>query len=675
MLQLCRPRKVRDLWTFAEQEIVFPNGPDKDLRFSVHRQPYTALWFLAHAQATSTVEELDGVADCSGLNVFICVGPTQSGKTLSTLVIPALWHLFEHEETICCLVPDEDMVNDKWQEDFRPVIEKSRYARYLPRGGQGSRNGKVTDAVRFTNGVTLKFLTGGGDDKSVAGFTTRVLLATELNAFGKLSEASSEGNRWTQAIGRTRAFGDRAVIYGECTVDTESGLVWSEYMNGTASRIAMPCGYCGDYVTLEREHLVGWQGAKTVVQAKAMARWCCPACGVIWEPGERELFARGSVLLHKRQEVRGSGTVDTDTLTPGRLLPGYHIEGDRPETFTLGLRWSAADNMFTTAGQVAVEEWQRMNASVDEQSDERKLRQFVWALPIEDESESTLTVSAHAVRRRMGGHPRGIVPEGYRLAAFLDLGKRLCHYGVMAGHDRYAFVDTGVIEVPTGDRTTEEGLKLALWQWYDRVLEGWGPQAQRPGIVNVDSGKWNTVVYEFIRDVAKLQSGVMWFAAKGHGISQDQGRVYQLPDQRTTKLPYVGDHYHLRFQEAHGIYLLHQDSDWWKSKVHSGLTTEIGEPGSLVLWQDEPNAQDIWTLSKHLTAERGVEEFDVKRGMVTRWERMNRNNHLLDCAYGCLVGLDYLAVVEALTKARPAPQQRQESTPSRGGGVFNWDRT
>ena len=301
MLAACRPRRVRDLWTFAEAEIILPDGPFRGLRFSVATQPYTAVWFQAHAEATGSGARYG--ADCSGLNVFINVGPTQSGKTLSTLVIPVLWHLFEHEETVCVLVFDEDMANDKWQEDFKPAIEKSRFAKYLPKSGEGSRNGKVTDAVRFTNGVTLKFLTAGGSDQSVAAFTSRVLAVTELNAFGKISESSSEGNRWAQARGRLRAYGDRAVVYGECTVSTETGLVWTEYTNGTASRMAMPCGYCGEYVTLGREHLVGWQGAKSVVEAKRDARWVCPACGVIWAPGDRERFARGMVLVHAGQEI------------------------------------------------------------------------------------------------------------------------------------------------------------------------------------------------------------------------------------------------------------------------------------------------------------------------------------------------------------------------------------
>jgi len=367
---------------------------------------------------------------------------------------------------------------------------------------------------------------------------------------------------------------------------------------------------------------------------------------------------------------------DPAGLKPGRLLPGYAIEGKRPETFTLGYRWSAADNMFTNAGLIAIEEWKKLNATVDEQSDERKLRQFVWALPIEDTQESTLTVSANVVRRRMSQHGRGIVPADCGLSGFLDLGQRVCHWAVVAGADRYAVVDAGVVEVPQGDRTVEDGIRLALWQWYDRVIEGWS-DGRKPSIVGVDSGKWSTVVYEFIREVSKLNSGVMWFATKGHGLSQDQGRVYTMPEKRTEAVRYIGDRYHLRLQEEHRIYLMHMDSDAWKSRVHASLTTEMGEPGSLVLWQAGQEDTDVWTLSKHLTAEKGIEEFDPKRGMVKRWVRTNRNNHLLDCVYGCLVGLDYLKVVHDATEAaRHAKPQQQTGSGSKPApaGPFRWEK-
>lgn len=658
MLQGYRPRRIRTLREFMESEIRIPDGPDKGLRFTCVRQPYTALWFDAHAQA---------MAGESGLNTFIGVGPTQSGKTLSMFIGPAMFHLFEIRESIACLVPDENMVNDKWQEDFLPAIRASRFADQLPTSGQGARGGRVSDAVRFKNGTTLKFLTAGGDDKSVAGFTTRVLFVTELNKFNQRSTTSSEGNRFAQAAGRLRAYGDRAMIYAECTVDTEAGLVWTEYRNGTSSRIAMPCGYCGDYVTLGRENLTGWEDAKNAVEATRLAHWNCPACGTVWDKGDREKFAQGSVLIHNGQEVRRVAEAGPVPLTPGALLPGYELTGEQPETFTLGFRWSAVDNMFTDAGRVGMEEWKRVHATADEESAERELRQFVWALPIEDTTQSTLSISAQAVRRRQGRDERGVIPEGWDIAAFMDLGQRLCHWAVVAGRERYQVVDVGYIEVPSGDMPVEQALGIAMWQFYDRCGQGWG--GRQPGTMFIDSGKWTTAVYDFVRQ-ASAQGARGLFATKGHGMSQDQSRVYAMPDALSAKLPYIGDRYHIRLQEAHGIYLVHMDSDAWKSRVHSALAAPLGEEGSLVLWKDDPRAADLWSLSKHLTAEVGVTEFDPKRGNVQRWERKNANNHFLDCVYGALVGLDYQQVVAEAAQRPAAAASSGQGKP----GVFRWTR-
>lgn len=368
---------------------------------------------------------------------------------------------------------------------------------------------------------------------------------------------------------------------------------------------------------------------------------------------------------------------DPALLVPGRLLPGYRIVGERPETFTLGYRWSAPDNMFSNAGIVGMEEWKKVNASINEESDERKLRQFTWALPTDELNDATLTVSASAIRRRMGRLRRGMVPTDWNVSAFLDLGKRVCHWAVVAGLDRYQIVDTGVVEVPSGDRSTEEGIRIALWEFYDRVMEGWGEPRQRPGIALVDSGKWSSVVYPFIREVSQMNTGVMWFATKGHGVSQSQAKVYLTPEKRNEIVRYIGDQYHLRLQEAHRIYLLHMDADTWKTRVHNALSTEMGEPGSLVLWSDDTDATDVWTLSKHLTAERGVEKFDPKKGTVTVWERANANNHLLDCTYGCFVGLHYLRVVLEAKKGAvpPAPAGTGKGAGvGAGAGPFRWTR-
>jgi hypothetical protein len=83
-------------------------------------------------------------------------------------------------ETVICGLPDMDMASDKWNMDILPVLEQSRYRDLMPQRGGGSRGGKV-ESVKFTNGATLKFMSGGGSDKSRAGFTSRVVVVTETD--------------------------------------------------------------------------------------------------------------------------------------------------------------------------------------------------------------------------------------------------------------------------------------------------------------------------------------------------------------------------------------------------------------------------------------------------------------------------------------------------------------
>jgi phage terminase large subunit GpA-like protein len=242
-----RPRRLRSMRQFAEQELIVPAGPYRGRRFRCDRQPYTALWF----------EQVD-----SGMwNRCVATGPTQSGKSLTCFVIPLLYHLFEQQETVICGLPDMDMAADKWREDLLPAIESSRYRDLLPASGGGSRGGRV-ESLQFRNGATLKFMSGGGSDKSRAGFTSRVVVITETDGLDEIGGRSRESDKLTQLEARTRAYGQRKRIYMECTVSTETGRTWQEYTHGTRSRIVLPCPGCGKWVTPEREHLAGWQGAR-----------------------------------------------------------------------------------------------------------------------------------------------------------------------------------------------------------------------------------------------------------------------------------------------------------------------------------------------------------------------------------------------------------------------------
>ena len=233
----------------------------------------------------------------------MATGPTQSGKTLACFIIPLLYHLFEIGETVICGLPDMDMAGDKWREDILPAIEQSRYRNLMPQQGGGSRGGKV-ESLQFRHGATLKFMSGGGSDKSRAGFTSRVVVITETDGMDQPGQTSRESDKITQLEARTRAYGSRKRIYMECTVSTEQGRTWQEYQQGTKSRIVLPCPHCKGWVTPEREHLVGWQGAETQAAARATGCFSCPACGEVWNEEDRSQANSASRLLHDGQDDR-----------------------------------------------------------------------------------------------------------------------------------------------------------------------------------------------------------------------------------------------------------------------------------------------------------------------------------------------------------------------------------
>ena len=85
---------------------------------------------------------------------------------------------------------------------------------------------------------------------------------------------SREADKVSQMIARTRAYGNQARIYMECTVSTEASRTWQEYINGSPSHIVMPCPHCNAWVGPEREHLLGWhEKSASQVEARDTGRF------------------------------------------------------------------------------------------------------------------------------------------------------------------------------------------------------------------------------------------------------------------------------------------------------------------------------------------------------------------------------------------------------------------
>lgn len=612
----CVPQVLRSIRDFSEAEIIIPDGPYKGRRFRCDRQPWAGLWF----------DQIDS----GKWQRFAATGPSQSGKTLCCYVIPTLYHLFEIGETVVCGVPKMEMAHDKWRQDFLPAIEASRFRELLPVRGKGSRGGDF-DSVTFRNGATLKFMTGGGDDKSRAGFTARVVVVTEVDGLDKSSELSREADPITQLEARTRSYGHRRRIYLECTVSTEQGRIWQEYRNGTASKIVMPCPHCDLWVAPERQNFIGWDAGETEFEAELRAMFYCPECATGWSEEQRQAANRVSKLIHKGQSAGSDGSA----------------VGDAPQTRTLGFRWSAVNNLFASTSELGAEEWKAAK-ELDQENAEKARKQFVWCEPVQPSAEGMSSVSVDSIMLRTSGLARGELPAScVAVTIGIDIGKHLLHWVAKAWDTTPTAytIDYGVQETNADQIGEDTGIMIALRTLRDSFIAGWksGERVVTPTIVFVDSGNWTETVYRFC-----AESGAPFWPTKGFGTTQyGSNQKYHRPQNAVQN----GADWHL--SRVNGIDLVEIDADAWKSRVHSRLECRKDEPFAIQLFNEQ--ARGHFQFAKHLTAETKVQEFVVGRGLVTRWEKIRKANHYLDCEAmaNCAADAAGIRAEQVITEAQP----------------------
>jgi phage terminase large subunit GpA-like protein len=642
-LDLARSPSVRTMSQWAEDTIRLPNGPAAGERYRHRRHPISRVFF----------DEIDS----GRWSRVAASGPTQNGKTLMCYVIPVLYHLFEMGETVIIGLPSLDMANDKWSEDFLPVIEASEYSHLLPATGEGSRGGQVKRSIRFQNGATLRFMTAGGSDKKRSAYTSRVVAITEADGMDESSETSREADKIEQIEARTRAFGRTGKrIYLECTVSIARGRIWQEIKNGSDSRLVRPCPYCGEFVAPEREHLVGWSEAKTSEEAARLAHFICPACEHHWTDADRIEAAKGIRILHAGQEIDRAG----------------NITGEIPETQTLGFRWSAIDNPFTTPGDLGAEEWLAARDRNRENA-EKKMRQFVWTLPYEPPEIDLTPLVAEEIEKRTSGLKKGIVPDDAKVITIgIDTGKRTLHWTAIAtGETGSRIVEYGKQPVSSDHMGVRKALILALCELAKYFRQGWTTESGKtiePSQVWIDSG-WHEhtdAVYEFCGEINREMGlpigSEVYRPTKGYGEGQRRMTRYIAPDARRKEIMYIGSEFHIAKVKRNGktisgVMLVHMNADHWKSELHQRLMMPASEPLAVTLY-DAASLTEHSDFCKHLTAEKQVEKYVEGRGEIVIWERIDRNNHWLDSTYSAVCAGEAM-VVYAKKKSRPAANERR----------------
>lgn len=611
-----RAPRLRTITEFAEQEIVIPEGPFEGRKFRVARQPYAGLLF----------REIES----GRWRRFAMYGPVQSGKTLSAFIVPLLYHLFEVKETVICGVPTMDVAYDKWHEEILPVILRTRYAKELPQDGRGSRGGSF-ESITFQHGPTLKFMSGRGRDEKRSAFTARVVVVTEADKFDVAGEASKETDPIGQLIARTEAYGDLSRIYMECTVSNRRGRIFREHSRGSAGEILCPCPHCQTDVSPGREQLIGHEHAANEIEAEQQAAFYCPNCGVQFSDDDRVAMNRDAHVAHHNDTTR-----------------------------TCGLRWSAFNNLFWTAGHIGVAEWRAANDpdAADPDAGEKGLLQFTWAIPWDPPEWDVVELDARQVAQRRGRLERGIVPAGYSiLTVGCDLGKRYGHWIAIAWTPDGTphVVEYSAFDIPSDQLGIETAMLAALREFRERILRGFRSESGGvvlPVHVLIDARYYGDQVFPFCRESQPTHDR-LFVASMGLGYGKQYRAAYSEPKAVKGDVILIGPHYHIVHRHDHQAFVVMVNADNWKTFLHERLATPLGQTGACTFYEASDRHEHT-TIAKHLTSEKQVEEFVPGKGMVTRWERLHRSNHYFDAAYNaCVAG--HLAGVRLAAVREPAP--------------------
>lgn len=613
IIDLARVRRHRSIAQFAFEEISLPHGPHQGARLTPDVQPWLVHWL--------------GQIDSGLWRRFALTGPGQAGKSLGGLVLPLVHCLFERSETAILAAPSLDIAMDKLRQDVFPFVIASKYRDLMPSGGRGSRGGTV-NSITFKNGATLRLMSGSGDDKSRASFTARTAVITEVDGMDQPSGTSRESDPISQVEARTAAFGDAAAIFLECTVSVATGRIWRELKGGSDSSLVLRCPHCLMWVAPEREHLTGWQNAPDVLAARDGAGLACPRCGTVWNEQHRIAANQNARLVHGGQRIDDQGA----------------IVGDVPRTITFSFRFSGVHNLLKPLKNLAEQEWSAPKTN-DPETVEKALKQFTWVVPVESDARA-LTITDHTrITSRMAEWGKGILPPGTTaITTGVDMGLHLAHWVALAWRCGTPHVlDYNRVEVPSASMSAELAVMNALRRFRDEVVRvGWqtAEGAKIVPVANiVDAGYMPDAVVQFTRESGGGNG--KWWPAKGIGLRNFSRR--EMFEDGFAPVP-MGDYF-----------LIEHSSDFWKSYIHARLQTPLNEPGALTLFST--TAQNHFSFAKHLTAEQKVEEYMPGKGLMTRWECVNENNHFLDAlALACLAGVAQGEKLLTASTAAPTPK-------------------
>lgn len=620
-----RPRRIRSMREFAEQEIFVQHG-SRTVPFRVAAQPFSGVVF----------DELD-----SGhwYEAYI-TGPSQSAKTTVAHLIPAAHVICEHRENVVLGIPLDEMVDDKIRGNLLKMIASSpRLKKFLPEGWKG---GRVKEKVTFSHGVEAKPMTRGSGDTGKAGYPARWVLVTEAADWSQTAATSPESDRLRQLKARQLSFprSKRRLIVEGTTTNGEE-LPWrargsddEETLVSSRSLLVSPCPHCGAWISPEREHLHGWRDAKTEDQAAEQAYYVCPQCLHAITEEERRASVRHVKALHHGQTIDAQGDV----------------QGPLPPTHTLWLRWTPWHNFLLSLGDVAVKEWQAAQiaeGTEERENAEKELCQFVFCQPFKSTLVEQEELDERKIRGRVDQWSRNVVPfDTQKLVMGVDVGKWRMHWTVLALREWgqvhvVAYGTWDVCHSENDDITTR--ILAAVAEINEQIVlpgfvrEGTG-EMWVPDLVVPDGRFESDAVAAALRAIGQGRWKSRWKMAFGVGRSTDHHKSGFHPKTKPTQQhPWLGVQWYAGPNVDRRVVEVSFNADYWKLWVHDRLRAKPGAKGALTLFKaDNPNEHGKYTA--HLVSEQLKRSWDPKKGNVEDWTKKGQNHWLDATAMAALAG-------------------------------------
>jgi hypothetical protein len=296
--------------------------------------------------------------------------------------------------------------------------------------------------------------------------------------------------------------------------------------------------------------------------------------------------------------------------------------------------------------------------------------------PPEEDGPIESGISAGKIQARLSGYPRRVVPpECVALTQGVDVQKAGLYWVVKAWRaDATNYVvDYGYFETHGTTYGSDEGIELAILRALLGRMEQYQVEPCRKidgevvdlDLTLIDSGWQTSSVYQACREI-----GLGVYPAKGHGKSHGCAAPNFHDALKRTIDRKPGDGWFMARQQQN-TWLVHCDTDRWKSFEHARWLTPQAKPGAAYLFGEATDeelryadkkmpreAKEHFAFAKHLTAEIEVEE--VVRGSLKRMWKTKAGrvqNHYLDASYLADVAAA-IKGVRLLSDSQPAPVDR-----------------